>query len=66
MALRFAGHEFAALGELRWHPEAKRIRAFLAGHCIVDTTLARIVWEPRRVVPSFGDPPQAYVAVGRK
>ena len=24
MALRFADHEFAALSELRWHPEAKR------------------------------------------
>ena len=56
MAVRFADHEFAALGELRWHPEAKRIRAYLAGAEVVDSTTARIVWEPRRVVPSFAIP----------
>lgn len=56
MALRFSDHEFAALGELRWHPEAKRIRAFVDGVNAVDSTRARIVWEPRRVVPSFAVP----------
>ena len=56
MALRFADHEFAALPELRWHPEAKRIRAFVGGATVVDSTRARIVWEPRRVVPSFAVP----------
>ena len=56
MALRFADHEFAALAELRWHPEAKRIRAFVDGVNAVDSTRARIVWEPRRVVPSFAVP----------
>jgi uncharacterized protein (DUF427 family) len=56
MALRFADHEFAALAELRWHPEAKRIRAFADGIAVVDSTRARIVWEPRRVVPSFAVP----------
>ena len=53
MALRFADHEFAALPELRWHPEPKRIRAFVGGTNVVESTTARIVWEPRRVVPSF-------------
>lgn len=56
MALRFADHEFAALSELRWHPEAKRIRASIGGVSVVDSTRVRIVWEPRRVVPSFGIP----------
>ena len=56
MALRFADHEFAALSELRWHPEAKRIRALVGGAAVVDSTRARIVWEPRRVVPSFAVP----------
>ena len=56
MALRFADHEFAALPELRWHPEAKRIRALVDGAAVVDSTRARIVWEPRRVVPSFAVP----------
>lgn len=56
MALRFADHELAALSELRWHPEAKRIRGYSRGQQLVDTTRARIVWEPRRVVPSFAVP----------
>ena len=56
MALRFADHEFAALPEMRWHPEAKRIRAFVGGRQVVDSTRARIVWEPRRIVPSFAVP----------
>jgi uncharacterized protein (DUF427 family) len=53
MALRFADHVFAALAELRWHPEPKRIRASAGGADVIDSTTARIVWEPRRVVPSF-------------
>jgi hypothetical protein len=56
MALRFADHESAALRELRWHPEAKRIRAFVDGTPVVESTRARIVWEPRRIVPSFAVP----------
>jgi uncharacterized protein (DUF427 family) len=56
MAVRFADHELAALSELRWHPEAKRIRALGDGTAVVDSTRARIVWEPRRVVPSFAVP----------
>ncbi|MET0147141.1 MAG: DUF427 domain-containing protein [Ilumatobacteraceae bacterium] len=68
MALRFADHEFAALAELRWHPEAKRIRASVGGAEVISTTRARIVWEPRRVVPSFavlvGDIVGSLVATG--
>jgi uncharacterized protein (DUF427 family) len=56
MALRFADHELAALSQLRWHPEAKCIRAFVDGDQVVESTRARIVWEPRRIVPSFAVP----------
>jgi uncharacterized protein (DUF427 family) len=56
MALRFADHEFAALPQLRWHDEPKRIRAVLAGVAVLDTTRGRLVWEPRRIVPSFAIP----------
>ena len=56
MALRFSDHEFAALPELRWHAEAKRIRAFVGDVTVVDSARARIVWEPRRVVPSLAVP----------
>ncbi len=56
MALDLAEHFFAALPELRIHPTAKRIRAFVGGEPIIDSTKAMIVWEPRRVVPSYAVP----------
>jgi uncharacterized protein (DUF427 family) len=43
-------------GELRHEPTDKRIRAFLDGDTIVDTTRALLVWEPRRIVPSYAVP----------
>jgi uncharacterized protein (DUF427 family) len=43
-------------GQLRYEPTAKRIRAELAGQTVVDTTGAALVWEPRRVVPSYAVP----------
>ena len=45
-----------ALGELRYEPTAKRIRAVLDGGTIVDSTRALLVWEPQRVVPSYAVP----------
>jgi uncharacterized protein (DUF427 family) len=56
MALDPAQHMFAALPELRSHATAKRIRALLDGAVVVDSTRALIVWEPRRVVPSYAVP----------
>ena len=56
MALDLADHFFAALPELRFHPTAKRIRAFVGGDAVVDSTRAWIVWEPRRIVPSYAVP----------
>jgi len=44
------------LGELRHEPTAKRIRAILDGGAVVDTTRALLVWEPRRIVPSYAVP----------
>ena len=44
------------LGELRHEPTAKRIRAVLNGGTVVDTTRALLVWEPRRIVPSYAVP----------
>ena len=40
MALDLADHLFAALPELRVHPTAKRIRAFVGGEAVVDSTRA--------------------------
>ena len=44
----------AAFDELRYHPIERRIRADDA----VDSTRALLVWEPRRVVPSYAVPEQ--------
>ncbi|WP_198035185.1 DUF427 domain-containing protein [Streptacidiphilus rugosus] len=46
----------AGLGELRYEPIDKRIRAVLDGGTVVDTTRAVLVWEPRRIVPSYAVP----------
>jgi len=43
-------------GQLRYEPTAKRIRAVLGGGTVVDTTGALLVWEPRRIVPSYAVP----------
>ncbi len=42
--------------ELRHEPTEKRVRATLGGETIVDTTDAVLVWEPRRIVPTYAVP----------
>lgn len=42
--------------ELRFEPTGKRIRAELDGRTVVDTSRALLVWEPRRVVPTYAVP----------
>jgi uncharacterized protein (DUF427 family) len=51
-------HELLAsgIGELRYEPTAKRVRATLGGEAVVDSTRAVLVWEPRRIVPSYAVP----------
>ena len=44
------------LGQLRHEPIAKRIRAIMGGSTVLDTTRALLVWEPRRIVPSYAAP----------
>lgn len=44
------------LGELRHEPTAKRVRAELGGLTVVDSLRAELVWEPRRVVPTYAVP----------
>ncbi len=41
---------------LRHEPIHKRIRATLGSDTVVDTTRATLVWQPRRVVPSYAVP----------
>jgi uncharacterized protein (DUF427 family) len=44
------------LADLRHEPTEKRIRVVAGGDTVVDTTRAVLVWEPRRVVPSYAVP----------
>lgn len=46
----------SGFGLLRHEPTAKRIRAVLGGDTVVDSTRALLVWEPRRIVPSYAVP----------
>ena len=39
--------------ELRYERTDKRIRAKLGDHVLLDTTQAVLVWEPRRILPSY-------------
>jgi uncharacterized protein (DUF427 family) len=45
-----------ARGDLRLQPIERRVRANLGGDTVVDTTRAVLVWEPRRVVPTYAVP----------
>jgi uncharacterized protein (DUF427 family) len=42
--------------ELRHEPIEQRVRAHLGDEAVVDSTRALLVWEPRRVVPSYAVP----------
>jgi uncharacterized protein (DUF427 family) len=46
----------SGMDQLRYEPTGKRIRAVSAGETVVDTARAVLVWEPRRIVPSYAVP----------
>ncbi len=52
MSSRFSG----GLADLRYEPVHKRVRARAGGRTFVDSRHAVVVWEPRRVVPSYAFP----------
>jgi uncharacterized protein (DUF427 family) len=56
MAVPMAQSMAGSRTELRFHPTEKRIRVSLGGHLVCDTTSAMLVWEPRRVVPTYAVP----------
>jgi uncharacterized protein (DUF427 family) len=62
MGVRMMELLIGRLDELRYEPTAKRVRAFLGGEPVADTTDARLVWEPRRVVPGYAVPVAALSA----
>jgi uncharacterized protein (DUF427 family) len=56
MATRLSQVLFGAFPQLRFEPTAKRVRAAIAGHPVVDTQNAYLIWEPRRITPVFAVP----------
>lgn len=56
MAIRMSRALGAHTAELRYEPTEKRVRASLAGEPVADTCRARLVWEPRRIVPAYAMP----------
>jgi hypothetical protein len=56
MSTRLRALLMGSLHELRHEPIDKRIRAMIGDETVVDTTAALLVWEPRRVVPSYAVP----------
>jgi uncharacterized protein (DUF427 family) len=55
-------HLAQARGELRHEPIERRIRARLGADPVVDSTRAILLWEPRRVVPSYAVPAEDILA----
>jgi uncharacterized protein (DUF427 family) len=51
-----------ALGSLRYEPTEKRLRISLDGELIADTIDGLLVWEPRRLVPTYAVPRADFMA----
>lgn len=56
MSTRVLDHVSRQLDQLRHEPTDKRIRATFGDEPVVDSTRAMLVWEPRRIVPSYAVP----------
>ncbi len=62
MGVRMMDLLSGSLEALRYQPTAKRVRVSLAGEPVAVTTEAQLVWEPRRVVPTYAVPVAALTA----
>lgn len=56
MATRMGARFTGDLAALRYEPVAKRVRAVASGRTFADSRRAVLVWEPKRVVPSYAFP----------
>ncbi len=56
MATRVRDLLSSATGSLRYEPVEKRLRAYLDGELVADTAAGLLIWEPRRVVPTYAVP----------
>jgi uncharacterized protein (DUF427 family) len=64
MSVRLRDALMRELGALRHEPIDKRIRGLLGDVTVIDSTRALLVWEPRRVVPTYAFPVQDISAAG--
>lgn len=53
MAVNMAMHMMSAVGDLRVVPVQTRLRGYLGHALVVDSSRARLVWEPRRVLANY-------------
>jgi uncharacterized protein (DUF427 family) len=58
MTTRLRDVMMGRLAELRYEPTEKRIRGMLGDRTVVESTRALLVWEPKRIVPSYAVPAQ--------
>jgi uncharacterized protein (DUF427 family) len=56
MSVRVRDLLFRELDTLRYEPIDKRIRGTLGGDTVIDSTRAMLVWEAKRVVPTYAVP----------
>jgi uncharacterized protein (DUF427 family) len=56
MSVRLREVLMREFGELRHEPSDKRIRGMLGEQTVVDSVRALLVWEPRRIVPTYAFP----------
>ncbi len=56
MALALRQHLMNGVGQLRFEPITSRLRAYLGDTVLLDSTAARLVWEPRRILPCYWVP----------
>lgn len=56
VAVKMSSQIMKAFADLRYEPTEKRVRAVSSGHTFADSRRARVVWEPRRIVPTYAVP----------
>ena len=56
MSLNVGDEMMRLLGVLRHEPTSKWVRARLGGRIVVDSRAALLLWEPRRIVPTYAVP----------
>lgn len=56
MAMQLGPQHRSVFGELRYEPTTKRVRVRSGGRLVADTRHPVLVWEPKRIVPSYAVP----------